>query len=64
VVGLHRPYFASSPQSRQTLERETPLMYQGVKNYVHEMGVEDGFYQVMVNTEPSNMKVYGLKFFG
>jgi hypothetical protein len=59
VVGLHRPYFGASPQSRQTLERETPLMYQSVKDYVHEMGVQDGFYQVMINTEPSKMKVYG-----
>jgi hypothetical protein len=28
------------------------------------MGVQDGFYQVMVNTEPSNMKLYGLKLYG
>jgi hypothetical protein len=28
VVGLHRPYFASSPQSRQTIEREAPSMLQ------------------------------------
>jgi len=64
VVGLHRPYFASSPQSRQTIEREAPLMLQGVQKYVHEMGVQDAFYQVMANTEPSNMKLYGLKLFG
>ena len=39
-------------------------MYQSVKSYVHEMGVQDGFYQVMVNTEPSKMRVYGLKEYG
>ena len=64
MVGLHRPYFASLPQSRQTLERETPLMLQSVKNYVQEMGVQDRFYQIMVNTEPAKMKLYGLSFFG
>jgi hypothetical protein len=64
VVGLHRPYFASSPQSRQTIEREAPLMLQSVQIYVHEMGVQDAFYQVMANTEPSNMKLYGLKLYG
>lgn len=64
IVGLHRPYFASSPQSRQVIEREAPLMLQGVKKYAREMGVADGFYQVMANTEPSNMKLYGLKIFG
>lgn len=64
VVGLHRPYFASSPQSRLTIEREAPLMLQSVQKYVHEMGVQDAFYQVMANTEPSNMKLYGLKSYG
>ena len=64
VVGLHRPYFASSPQSRQTIEREAPLMLKSVQDYVHEMGVQDAFYQVMANTEPSNMKLYGHKLYG
>jgi hypothetical protein len=26
LIGLHRPYFASSPQRRETIERETPKM--------------------------------------
>jgi len=58
VIGLHRPYLASAPQSRQSIERETPLMLQQLKRYVQEMGITDLFYQEMVNTEPSNMKLY------
>jgi hypothetical protein len=58
VIGLHRPYLASAPQSRQSIERETPLMLQKLKGYVQEMGISDIFYQEMVNTEPSNMKLY------
>jgi hypothetical protein len=59
LIGLHRPYFASSPQQRETTEREAPLMMQSLKRYVEEMGVTDNFYRVMVNTEPSDMVLYG-----
>ena len=52
AVGLHRPYFASTPQSRQTIERQAPLMLQQLKSYVQEMGITDSFYQEMVNAEP------------
>ena len=58
VIGLHRPYFGSTPQSRQSVERQLPLMLQKVKSYVQEMGVADNFYQEMINTEPSKMKLY------
>jgi hypothetical protein len=57
-IGLHRPYLASTPQSRQTIEREAPQMLQNVKTYIQEMGVTDRFYQEMVNADPSGMKVY------
>jgi hypothetical protein len=58
VIGLHRPYLASAPQSRQSVEREAPLMLQRLKSYVQEMGITDNFYQEMVNTEPSAIKLY------
>jgi hypothetical protein len=58
VIGLHRPYFSSAPQSRQSIEREVPLMLQKLKAYVQEMGNTDIFYQEMVNTEPSAIKLY------
>jgi hypothetical protein len=58
VIGLHRPYFAAAPQSRQSIERETPLMLQKIKEYVQSMGVTDLFYQEMVNTEPANIRLY------
>ncbi len=58
VIGLHRPYLASAPQSRQSIERETPLMLQKLKSYMQEMGITDLFYREMVNTQPSDMKLY------
>lgn len=57
-LGLHRPYFASSPKSRETLEEKVPLMLSTLKNYINEMGVTDNFYQQMVNTEPSQVVIY------
>jgi hypothetical protein len=58
-LGLHRPYLASAPQSRQVLEKQVPLMLAQIKQYVMEMGITDNFYQQMVNTEPSQILVYG-----
>ena len=57
-LGLHRPYLASTPQSRQTIEKQVPRMLQLVKQYVAEMGITDNFYYQMVNTEPSKMAIY------
>jgi hypothetical protein len=58
IIGLHRPYFASAPQSRQEIERQAPIMLQKLKSYVQEMGVADIVYQEMVNTEPAKIKLY------
>jgi hypothetical protein len=58
-LGLHRPYLSSSPQSRETLEKQVPLMLSMIKSYVTEMGITDNFYQQMVNTEPSQMLTLG-----
>ena len=58
VIGLHRPYFAAAPQSREEIERHVPLMLRQLKAYVQKMGLTDNFYQEMVNTEPSNLKLY------
>ncbi len=57
-LGLHRPYFASAPQSRESLEKQVPLMLSMVKGYVAEMGITDNVYQQMVNTEPSKIAIY------
>jgi hypothetical protein len=63
-LGLHRPYFAAAPQSRETIEKQVPLMLSMVKGYIAEIGVTDDFYYQMVNTarpkERSNRNV-GLK---
>jgi ATP-dependent protease ClpP protease subunit len=58
-LGLHRPYLASAPQSREAVEKQVPLILSQVKQYVAEMGITENFYQQMVNTEPSQIVVYG-----
>jgi hypothetical protein len=58
LLGLHRPYIASSPQGREAIEKQFPLMLSALKEYVAEMGITDNFYQLMVNTEPANIMVY------
>jgi hypothetical protein len=60
-VGLHRPYLAAAPQSRETIEKQVPLMLSMIKSYIAEMGVTDNFYQQMVNTQPSNVTIYNGK---
>ena len=57
-IGLHRPFLAAAPQSRETVEKQVPLMLSLIKNYVTEMGITDNFYQQMVNTEPSQLVIY------
>ena len=57
-LGLHRPYFASAPQSREAIEKQVPLMLSMIKSYISEMGVTDNFYQLMVNTDPSAITTY------
>jgi hypothetical protein len=41
------------------LEKQYPYMLSQIKSYISEMGVTDSFYQQMVNTEPSQMIIYG-----
>jgi hypothetical protein len=60
-IGLHRPYFAAAPQSREAIENQVPLMLSALKKYSTEMGVTDNFYQQMVNTEPSKVAIYNGK---
>jgi hypothetical protein len=58
LIGLHRPYLAADALSREAIERAAPLMLQRIKDYVREMGVSDAFYDAMVNTEVSDVRLY------
>jgi hypothetical protein len=58
TIGLNRPHPASSPQSREQTEQQLSLLLPKLKGYVEEMGVTDRFYQEMVNTNSSSMKLY------
>jgi len=57
-IGLHRPYFGSAPLKRSEIEKQYPLILSKLKAYISEMGITDDFYQLMVNTEPSSVKVF------
>jgi hypothetical protein len=54
---LHRPYFAES-LDRQEIERAAPILLQQVREYVRSMGIVDSFYELMVNTAPSEIRLY------
>jgi hypothetical protein len=54
-LGLHRPYIASEPQSREKLENSVPQMLSAIHDYVKEMRVTDRFYELMVNTDPAEV---------
>jgi hypothetical protein len=54
-LGLHRPYMASEPESREKLEKSVPEMLSAIHDYVKEMRITDRFYELMVNTEPSEL---------
>jgi hypothetical protein len=58
IIGLHRPYVASAPQSRQEIESQDPSIPQQLKSYLQEMGMTDIVYHEMVDTEPSNTILY------
>jgi hypothetical protein len=58
TIGLNRPRPASSAQGREPVEQAPSLLLPKLKAYVAEMGVTDRFYQEMVNTNSSSMKLY------
>jgi hypothetical protein len=59
-LGLHRPFFATTPLSREQIESQVPILLDKLKKYIIEMGITDNFYQILVNTEPSDIVIYGL----
>lgn len=58
AIGLHRPYLAAGPANREILQRSVPGMLQDLNGYVSKMGVSHGFYEQMVNIDPSQMKIF------
>lgn len=57
-LGLHRPHLAIAPQDREAVEQQILRIFSAIKSYIAEMGITDGFYQLMINTEPSKMLIY------
>jgi hypothetical protein len=57
-IGLHRPYLTTLAQAG---EPSLPSLLPKLEAYVHEMGIADDFYQEIVSTNPSSMKLYDRK---
>jgi hypothetical protein len=57
-IGLHRPYLGPFVQNG---EPRLPSLLPKLKAYVQEMGIADDFYQEMISTDPSSMKLYDHK---
>jgi hypothetical protein len=55
-IGLHRPYLDTDADQ---LQHHLPVLYSRVKDYVAEMGLDDSFYQKMMDTDSSTMAIYG-----
>jgi hypothetical protein len=55
-IGLHRPYLDTDADQ---LQHHLPMLYSRVKDYVAEMGLDDSFYQKMMDTDSSTMAIYG-----
>ena len=56
-LGLHRPYFASAPPSREQIEKQAAIMRDTVKTYVEEMGITDNFFERIYNTDSSKIEI-------
>ena len=55
-LGLHRPYFDTPARSREAVQQATSAMQKMVQGYIAEMGVSPTFYDIMMRTDPSQMR--------
>jgi len=58
TIGLHRPYLIGSPLQTAEISKAMPKMLQDIRSYVSEMGVTEEFFNIMVNTDPANVRLY------
>lgn len=58
TVGLHRPYLAGPPGSRDQVREAAAEMLAAVRSYVQEMGVTEEFANIMVNTPPESVRLF------
>jgi hypothetical protein len=58
TVGLHRPYLNGSPKSAAEISQTYPKLIADVRKYVAEMGITEEFSNIMLNTDPADMRVY------
>ncbi|HET7084139.1 MAG TPA: WG repeat-containing protein [Rhizomicrobium sp.] len=58
VIGLHRPYLVGTPMPTAQVAAATQTMLADIKKYVSDMNVVGEFNDIMVNTDPANMRVY------
>jgi hypothetical protein len=58
AIGLHRPYLAGAPLPEAEVAKNARTMLDQVRRYVEEMGVTSEFANAMVNTPPSEVRIY------
>jgi hypothetical protein len=58
TIGLHRPYLAGPPLTEAQLSEAVPKMLSAIRFYVTEMGISDEFSNIMMNTDPENVRIF------
>ena len=57
-IGLHRPYFSANNPKGVVSENDVKLMYAEIHKYFTEMNISDSVFDVMMNTPPSEIKIF------
>src|SRR5690606_33045361 len=57
-IGLHRPYLAGAPHPDAEVRSLVSRMFNDVRVYVDELGINTEFATVMLNTPPATMRIY------
>ena len=57
-IGLHRPYFSVNNPQEVVKDNDVKLMYSEIRKYFIEMNISEGVFDIMMNTPPSDIKIF------
>lgn len=57
-LGIHRPYLATESEDAEEVRNRYKMMESTVEQYIADMGVDHRFYQLMMNTQPEDIRVF------
>lgn len=57
-IGVHRPYLSGEPRAEGEIRDAVTRMNADIREYVSNLGVSAEFASVVVNTPPSEMRIY------